>query len=315
MGGASGNPVTFSVDPGSTAGCTVDPISGVVQLTGPAGICDIDANQAGNSSYSAAPTANQPATVGVAPQTITFTSTPPQVALVGGTYQVSATGGQSGNPVVLSIDPSSNSGCTINPTTNVVTFNAPTGSCVIDANQLGNASYAPAPQQQQVLTVYAQQICGQQQISQQSTDGSVQSGQVTADLTFEDYQGGPAPTSVCKGYSSFSASADNPIPGLSGDQTVTFSSQALSTAHMTATITWAYQSFCTPDGSGGTTACPPTYVSFDGGLTFVPQTYCSSAQAAGLEWCTTSRSYAYSSQGTQVTETWDGYGDPVWHHA
>jgi hypothetical protein len=119
---------------------------------------------------------------------------------------------------------------------------------------------------------------------------------------------------VCKGYTQFDASANNPVEGLSGNQSVTFDSVPLATAHLTAKFTWAYQSFCTPDGSGNTTACPPTFVSFDGGVTWQTQTYCSSAQAAGIQWCTTSRSYAYSSQGTQVTETWDGYGDPVFHH-
>ncbi|HEV3327881.1 MAG TPA: hypothetical protein VGZ33_00650 [Acidimicrobiales bacterium] len=305
---ASSNlPVTFSVDGTSSAGCKVDPNSGVVNLTGPAGTCVIDANQAGNASYAAAPTAMQSAGVGLAPQTITFTSTPPQVALVGNTYQVTATGGSSGNPVVITIDPSSTSECAMDATVpDQVDFNSTQGTCVIDANQAGNASYAPAPQQQQDLNVYAQEVCGQQVISTQSTDGTVQSGQVSASLTFKDYQGEPAPTGVCKGYTALDASADN--------QTVTFSSQSLATAHMTATITWAYDSFCTPDGSGGTTECPPTYVSFDGGATFVPQTYCTSAQAAGIEWCTTSRQYTFTPNGTQITETWDGYGDPIWHH-
>jgi hypothetical protein len=313
-GGGSGNPVTFTVDGTSTAGCSVGLTSGVVLLPGPAGNCVIDANQAGNTSYAAAATQMQAVGVGVAPQTITYTSTPPAVALTGNNYPVTATGGASGNPVVISVDSSSTSGCTINPATDVVTFDSPTGTCVIDANQAGNASYAAAPQVQQNLNVYSQQICGQQMIQTQSSDGTVQSGQVSASFTFQDYQGEAAPTDVCKGYTTFDASADNTIPGLSGNQTVTFASQDLATAHMTATIKWAVQGFCTPDGSGGTTACPVTYVSFDDGLTFVPQTYCSSAQAAGIQWCTTSRSYSYSAQGTQVTETWDGYGDPIYHH-
>jgi hypothetical protein len=305
-GGGSGNPVTFSVD-SSSVGCTFDPTKDLVSLTGPAGTCVIDANQLGNASYAAAPTAMQSESFGLAPQTITFTSTPPQVALVGNNYQVSATGGASGIPVVITIDSSSTSGCAMDSTVpNQVDFTSPTGTCVIDANQGGNTSYAPAPEQQQDLNVYSQQVCGQQVISTQSTDGTVQSGQVSASLTFQGYQGASAPPSVCKGYTTLDASADN--------QTVTFSSQSLATAHMTATITWAYDSFCTPDGSGGTTECPPTFVSFDGGVTFVPQTYCTSAQAAGIEWCTTSRQYTFTPNGTQITETWDGYGDPIWHH-
>ncbi len=304
---SSGLPVTYSVDGTSTAGCTIDPNSGVVSLPGPAGTCVIDVNQPGNAVYAAAPTAMQSAGIGLAPQTITYTSTPPQVALVNNTYQVTAKGGASGNPVVITIDSTSTSGCAMDASVpDQVDFNSTQGTCVIDANQAGNASYAQAPQQQQDLNVYAQEICGQQVISTESTDGSVQSGQVSASLTFQGYEGESAPMSVCKGYTALDASADN--------QTVTFSSQALATAHMTATITWAYDSFCTPDGSGGTTECPPTYVSFDGGVTFVPQTYCTSAQAAGIEWCTTSRQYTFTPNGTQITETWDGYGDPIWHH-
>jgi len=193
-----------------------------------------------------------------------------------------------------------------------VTFDAPTGSCIIDANQAGNSSYSAAPQVQQDITVY-QTICGQQTIATQSTDGT--SGQVSTSLTFQDINGMPAPPSVCKTYTAFTASANNQVPGLTGNQTVKFTSNPLATAHVTGAITWAVQSFCTPDGSGDTPQCPPTYISFDDGVTWQPQTYCSSAQAAGIQWCTTSRSYAYSSQGTTITETWDGYGDPVWHHA
>ena len=85
------------------------------------------------------------------PQTITFISVPPDYAVVGGTpYVVSATGGQSGNPVIFSIDAAATTVCTIAGTT--VTFTA-AGTCVIDANQAGNASYADAPQMQQSFAV------------------------------------------------------------------------------------------------------------------------------------------------------------------
>ena len=64
---------------------------------------------------------------------------------------MSATGGGSGNPVVFSVDPSSGPGvCTVSGTT--VTYTA-AGSCVIDANQAGNGSYAGAPQVQRTITV------------------------------------------------------------------------------------------------------------------------------------------------------------------
>jgi outer membrane autotransporter protein len=71
---------------------------------------------------------------------------------VGGpTYSPSATGGGSGNPVTFSIDGTSTAGaCTINA--GVVSF-AGAGSCIIDANQLGNANYSAAPTATQTVTV------------------------------------------------------------------------------------------------------------------------------------------------------------------
>ncbi len=85
------------------------------------------------------------------PQTINFTSTPPVTATVGGTYTVTATGGASGNPVTFTIDSSSSVGaCSISVAT--VTFTG-AGSCVIDANQAGDAGYLAATQVDQAMTV------------------------------------------------------------------------------------------------------------------------------------------------------------------
>lgn len=86
----------------------------------------------------------------VSPQSITFTSTAPGDAAVGGTYVVAATGGGSGNLVMFSIDAASAGACTISGAT--VSF-AHTGTCVIDANQAGSATYAAAPQAQQSFSI------------------------------------------------------------------------------------------------------------------------------------------------------------------
>ena len=83
-------------------------------------------------------------------QSIIFTSAPPASAATGDAYRVAAVGGASGNPVTFIIDPSDTSICSLSGST--VTFNQP-GSCVIDANQAGNAKYQPAPQAQQAVTV------------------------------------------------------------------------------------------------------------------------------------------------------------------
>ncbi len=84
------------------------------------------------------------------PQTIAFTSTPPTSPAVGGTYAVTATA-SSGLPVIFSIDSASTSGCSIQGST--VSFSAPAGTCVIDADQPGDGSFSSAPRQHQVVTV------------------------------------------------------------------------------------------------------------------------------------------------------------------
>jgi hypothetical protein len=64
---------------------------------------------------------------------------------------LSATGGGSGNPVVFSVDGSGGPGvCTVSGST--VTYTA-AGTCVVDANQAGNGSYADAPQVQRTIAV------------------------------------------------------------------------------------------------------------------------------------------------------------------
>lgn len=146
-GGASANPVTFSVDAGTTNGaCTVNASTGVVQFAH-VGSCVIAADQAGNGDYDAAPQKLYPAiAVGKAGQAIQFTSSPPAQPTIGSTHDVEATGGASGNPVVFSVHASTTNGaCTVNASTGVVQF-VTLGTCVIAADQAGNAGHDPAPQ-------------------------------------------------------------------------------------------------------------------------------------------------------------------------
>jgi len=111
----------------------------------------IDANQAGNADYAAAPQVKRGVTVSLIAQTITFPQpTTPVTYAAGLTITASATGGASGNPVVFTIDGSSTASATISG--NVVTVNSP-GVVYIDANQAGNADYAAAPQIKRGVTV------------------------------------------------------------------------------------------------------------------------------------------------------------------
>ena len=109
----------------------------------------IDADQAGNADYLAAPTATQSFSVSQAPQVITFTSSPSNPAYLG-TYTVSATGGGSGNPVIVSVDSSATKVCSVSGST--ASFKA-LGRCVLDANQAGNTDYLVAVQVQQSFSV------------------------------------------------------------------------------------------------------------------------------------------------------------------
>jgi hypothetical protein len=82
------------------------------------------------------------------PQSITFTSTAPVEAPLGGTYDVAATGGGSGNPVTFSS--STPLVCTIDGST--VAFVA-LGSCVIAANQAGGGGFEAAMEVTQSMAV------------------------------------------------------------------------------------------------------------------------------------------------------------------
>ena len=104
-----------------------------------------------SSGFAGDYTANAVSLVYAPSQAISFTSTVPASPTVGGGYTVTATGGGSGNAVTFSVDSSSAVGaCSISGA--AVSFTG-VGSCVIDANQAGNANYTAAPQAQQALTI------------------------------------------------------------------------------------------------------------------------------------------------------------------
>jgi peptidoglycan/xylan/chitin deacetylase (PgdA/CDA1 family) len=105
------------------------------------GTCTLEADQAGNADYSAAPSVTQSFTVTLVPQTITFPEPMP-----GQTFTVSATS-SSNLPVTFS---SPSTACTVNGTTvTEVSF----GDCLIEANQAGNTIYAAAAPVSQDITI------------------------------------------------------------------------------------------------------------------------------------------------------------------
>jgi hypothetical protein len=90
-------------------------------------------------------------TVTQASQAISFTG--PGTGTVGTPATLSATGGASGNPVVFTVGASSASVCNVSGTNGTTLNYTAAGTCVIDANQLGNTNYLAAPQVQQSVPV------------------------------------------------------------------------------------------------------------------------------------------------------------------
>lgn len=159
-GGAavSGATVSFTVD-ASPVGSAVTNASGVATLAtyNPsalnAGPHTVEAFFAGATissvTYGASTSGTQTLTVLQAPQAITFTSTAPVDAVVGGpTYLVTAVGGGSGNPVSFS----SGTPLTCSVSGSTVSMLA-AGSCTVLANQAGNLNYSAAPQASQSFTI------------------------------------------------------------------------------------------------------------------------------------------------------------------
>jgi len=114
-------------------------------MTGATGTCSVIANQAGNSSYSAAPQVTKSVTATKATQTITFTTSPPVSAAYNGSFTVVASA-SSGLAVTFT-----NSGaCSVTagtaPGTATYTMTSGTGTCSVIANQAGNSDYSAAPQ-------------------------------------------------------------------------------------------------------------------------------------------------------------------------
>jgi hypothetical protein len=73
---------------------------------------------------------------------------------VGTSTTLSATGGASGNPVVSSVDPTSGAGvCNVSGTNGTTLNHTAAATCVIDANQAGNANDSAAPRVQSTIVV------------------------------------------------------------------------------------------------------------------------------------------------------------------
>jgi len=155
--GAGGTPsLSYSVSPALPAGLTFSTSSGEVAGTPTAVVAAATYTVTVSDANSATASNTFSLQVAAIVQTITFTSIAPNAHIHSPDYLVTATGGASGKAVTFSLDAASGVGvCNISG--NTVSFLS-AGSCVIDANQQGNADYAPAAQAQQVVTVVTTDI-------------------------------------------------------------------------------------------------------------------------------------------------------------
>jgi outer membrane protein OmpA-like peptidoglycan-associated protein len=135
MSATSNSGLTVSFSSQTPSVCTV---SGTTVTVVGVGTCTVAADQAGDATYSAAPTATRSFTVSKAAQTIDFTQ-PADAAVTDGAVGLVASADSGG---ALDFTSSTPTVCTVSGAT--VTL-LTVGTCTIDADQVGDADFAPAP--------------------------------------------------------------------------------------------------------------------------------------------------------------------------
>ena len=122
----------------STGTAGICSVNGTTVIGKAVGTCIIAANQGGNANYNPAPQKTQSVIIGKGAQVLTFGAVP--VITVGKTGLVSATGNTAG---LVSFSSATTGICSVNGTT---VIGKASGTCIIAANQIGNANYNPAAQ-------------------------------------------------------------------------------------------------------------------------------------------------------------------------
>lgn len=179
-------------------------------------------------------TATDSDTVIAAPQAVTFS--PPSLGVVGQIATLSASGGGSGNPVTFSVDPESDPGvCSVSGLDGTTLQYSAPGSCIVDANQTGNASYAAAATVTVTIPV--------DQMPAFSADVPPTTGTVGDDYAYTFTASGvPVPTFAL-------------APGAPSWLTIDSTSGALSGTPPTGTTSFTYSVVAT-NGVGSTTVGP-----------------------------------------------------------
>ena len=156
-GGDSGNPVTFSIAPASAGVCASGGTHGSTIQILARGTCTVLADQAGNDDYNPAPQKSLDVQIEFISQKITdFIAVPATPIYQDGSFSVSATGGDSGNPVTFSIDAESVDVCDAGGTNGSTIEILTPGTCIVLADQAGNAEYSAAPQKSLKVKIAAE---------------------------------------------------------------------------------------------------------------------------------------------------------------
>jgi hypothetical protein len=142
IGGSGSGAVTYA----TTGTCSVS--NGVLTVGHAGSSCAVTATKAQSTNFNAVSSAPQNITITRESQTISISSSPTSPTALD-TYVVHATA-TSGLSVDVTVDNSSSSICSISGSN--VTF-LTSGSCVINANQLGDTNFTAAAQVQQTITV------------------------------------------------------------------------------------------------------------------------------------------------------------------
>ena len=116
--------------------------SATITITSGSGTCSTIFNQAGNGSYSAAPTVTETTNATLASQAIIVNTPPPASAAYGSNFLVQAQANSALNVAITSSGSCSGSGTT----SATITMTSATGTCSVFFNQAGNGNSSAAPQ-------------------------------------------------------------------------------------------------------------------------------------------------------------------------
>ncbi len=128
----------LSYSHGASTGCTVNPSTGVISVTNASLLCTVTATKAADNNYLVTTSAGFEVTLNKADQS-TLTVTGPASVTYGTAGTITYSGGSGTG--VMSFSNGSSTGCTVNPSSGVVTMTDILGSCSVTASKAGDTNY------------------------------------------------------------------------------------------------------------------------------------------------------------------------------